>query len=374
MNADDPWVAGLKPTVSSQPVFFSRTRELPMGVFASGGKIYYRVRHLERVLFETRDVTLKGDFNLEDVLAATTAACLLGADFAAIRKAVREFKAVEHRLEFVREIRGVDFYNNSKATSVDATLKSLGAFERGVHLILGGKDKGAPYTPLIPPIRERVRDVLLIGAAAPIIAEQLKGAAELLPAGDLETAVYEAFARARPGDTVLLAPACSSFDQFHDYEERGRIFKDLVKKLASDYSAGRTGRPKLASLFGVTTVPVEAPAPVETSIAESRPKPAVVTPEVVQTPSVKVESPAPEAKLIVAPSPVPAEVPVAMVEATPVPHPCAAGEVAGGEALGGAQAGAGDGVGAGMENRRVWRPALSRLVKRDSPIVEIAPG
>ncbi len=321
LNADDPWVAGLKPTVSSQPVFFSRTRELPMGVFASGGKIYYRVRHLERVLFETRDVTLKGDFNLEDVLAATTAACLLGADFAAIRKAVREFKAVEHRLEFVREIRGVDFYNNSKATSVDAAVKSVAAFDSGVHLIMGGKDKGAPYTPLIPPIRERARDVLLIGAAAPIIAEQLKGAAELLPAGDLETAVYEAFARARPGDTVLLAPACSSFDQFHDYEERGRIFKDLVKKLASDYSAGRTGRPKLASLFGVTTVPVEAPTPVETSIAESRPKPTVVTPEVVQTPSVKVESPAPEAKLIVAPSPVPAEAPVAMVEATAVPTP-----------------------------------------------------
>ena len=135
------------------------------------------------MLFETRDVTLQGDFNLEDVLAATTAACLLGADFAAIRKAVREFKAVEHRLEFVREIRGVDFYNNSKATSVDATLKSLEAFERGVHLIMGGKDKGAPYTPLIPLIQERVRDVLLIGAAAPIIAEQLKGAAELLPAG-----------------------------------------------------------------------------------------------------------------------------------------------------------------------------------------------
>ena len=109
-------------------MLFSRHRELPNGVFASGGKIYYRVRHLERVLFETRDVTLRGDFNLEDVLAATTAACLLGADFAAIRKAVREFQAVEHRLEFVREIQGVDFYNNSKATSVDATVKSLEAF------------------------------------------------------------------------------------------------------------------------------------------------------------------------------------------------------------------------------------------------------
>ena len=165
----------LQATVPSRAVLFSRHRELPNGVFVSGGKIYYRVRHLERVLFETRDVTLRGDFNLEDVLAATTAACVLGADFAAIRKAVREFQAVEHRLEFVREIQGVDFYNNSKATSVDATLKSLEAFERGVHLIMGGKDKGAPYTPLLPLIKDRVREVLLIGAAAPVIAATTRG-------------------------------------------------------------------------------------------------------------------------------------------------------------------------------------------------------
>jgi UDP-N-acetylmuramoylalanine--D-glutamate ligase len=242
LNADDPWVAGLRSTMQSRPVFFSRQREIPTGVFLSGGKIYYRVRHLERVLFEKRDVRLLGDFNLEDVLAATTAACLLGADFAAIRKAVREFKAVEHRLEFVMEIQGVDFYNNSKATSVDATLKSLDAFEHGVHLIMGGKDKGAPYTPLLPLIKDRVREVLLIGAAAPIIAKQLTGATELVEAGDLATAVYQAFARSRPGDTVLLAPACSSFDQFKDYEERGMVFKELVKMLQKDVAEGSVAR------------------------------------------------------------------------------------------------------------------------------------
>jgi len=242
LNADDPWVAGLQATVSSRAVFFSRHREIPTGVFLSGGKICYRVRHLERVLFEKRDVRLLGDFNLEDVLAATTAACLLGADFAAIRKAVREFKAVEHRLEFVKEIQGVDFYNNSKATSVDATLKSLEAFEHGVHLIMGGKDKGAPYTPLLPLIKDRVREVLLIGAAAPIIAQQLAGSTELVHADDLATAVYQAFAQSRPGDTVLLAPACSSFDQFKDYEERGMVFKELVKMLEKDVAEGRVTR------------------------------------------------------------------------------------------------------------------------------------
>ena len=243
LNADDPWVAGLRQTVTSRPIFFSRQRELPSGVFVSHGSVYYRVRHLERVLFETRDVSLRGDFNLEDVLAATTAACVLGADFAAIRRAVRSFQAVEHRLEFIRTIEGVDFFNNSKATSVDATLKSLEAFERGVHLIMGGKDKGAPYTPLLPLIKERVREVLVIGAAAPIITEQLAGSTEVVQAGDMANAVYQAFVRSRPGDTVLLAPACSSFDQFKNYEERGHVFKELVKRLANDVAAGRVIRP-----------------------------------------------------------------------------------------------------------------------------------
>ncbi len=285
LNVDDPWVSALRTVVPSQTVPFSRQRELAHGVFVAGGKIYYRVRHLERVLFETRDVTLRGSFNLENVLAATAAACTLGADFAAIRKAVREFQAVEHRLEFVREIQGVDFYNNSKATSVDATAKSLEAFERGVHLILGGKDKGAPYAPLLPLIKERVRTVLLIGAAAPVIAAQLAGGVELLQAGDLATAVREAFLRARPGDTVLLAPACSSFDQFQDYEQRGRLFKELVKQLAGEVAAGSRARPR--------TPAVVAQEPV--TPREDHPEalaPPALPPETAAPASVPAEEPA----------------------------------------------------------------------------------
>jgi hypothetical protein len=183
-------------------------------------------------------VRLRGSFNLEDVLAAAAAACVLGADFDAVRSAVREFKGVEHRLEYVRDICGVEFYNNSKATSVDATVKSLEAFERGIHLILGGKDKGAPYAPLLPLLKNRVREVLLIGAAADRIAQELSGSVELIRAGNLATAVPEAFQRACPGDVVLLAPACSSFDQFQDYEHRGRVFKELVERLAQDVESG----------------------------------------------------------------------------------------------------------------------------------------
>ncbi len=283
LNADDPWVAALPAAVSSRSVLFSRQRELANGVFVSGGKIYYRARHLERVLFETRDVPLRGAFNLENVLAATAAACVLGADFAALRKAVREFRAVEHRLEFVREVQGVDFYNNSKATSVDAIVKSLEAFERGVHLILGGKDKGAPYTPLIPLIKERVREVLLIGAAAPVISKQLAGSGELVHAGDLATAVRAAFIRSRPGDTVLLAPACSSFDQFKDYEQRGRVFKELVKRLARDVSVGAIARQKLSD--------TAAPEPPSTPAGVVEPVEPVETEKPSKSPSRVVEPP-----------------------------------------------------------------------------------
>jgi len=238
LNADDPWVRSLGPALVSRKVFFSRLQPVPRGLFVSNGNVVYRTGHLERVLLETREVRLRGNFNLEDVLGAAAAACVLGADFDGVRKAVREFKGVEHRLEYVREICGVEFYNNSKATSVDATVKSLEAFERGVHLIMGGKDKGAPYAPLRPLLKDRVREVLLIGAAADRIAQELSGAVELIRAGNLETAVPEAFQRARPGDVVLLAPACSSFDQFQDYEHRGRVFKELVGRLAQDVEGG----------------------------------------------------------------------------------------------------------------------------------------
>jgi UDP-N-acetylmuramoylalanine--D-glutamate ligase len=238
LNADDPWVRGLSPALASRKVFFSRLQPLPRGVFVSNGNIVYRTGHLERVLLETREVRLRGGFNLEDVLGAAAAACVLGADFDAVRKAVRQFKGVEHRLEYVRTVCGVEFYNNSKATSVDATVKSLEAFEHGVHLIMGGKDKGAPYAPLRPLLKDRVRDVLLIGAAAERIAQDLAGAAELIRVGTLERAVLQAFQCARPGDVVLLAPACSSFDQFMDYEHRGRVFKELVKRLAQEIESG----------------------------------------------------------------------------------------------------------------------------------------
>lgn len=232
LNADDPVVRSVASRTRARKIYFSRQMELPDGLYESGGRVIYRVGNLERAILETRDVTLRGEFNLENVLAAAAAACVLGADFKAIRRAVQQFRGVEHRLEFVREVCGVEFFNDSKATSVDAAAKALSAFEGGVHLILGGKDKGAPYAPLGPLVARRVRALYLIGAAAERIASELEGTAEIVRARDLKTAVLEAFSRAQAGETVLLSPACASFDQFENFEHRGKVFKEVVERIA----------------------------------------------------------------------------------------------------------------------------------------------
>jgi UDP-N-acetylmuramoylalanine--D-glutamate ligase len=177
------------------------------------------------------EVPLKGAHNLENVLAAICCAKLLGCETARIREAVANFKAVEHRLEQVATIRGVEYYNDSKATNVDATIKALESFASGVHLILGGKDKGSDYTALNDLLPQRVKRVYTIGAAAAKIESQIKGTVEVVSAGTLDKAVKQASTSAQPGDIVLLAPACASFDQFQNYEHRGRVFKELVRGL-----------------------------------------------------------------------------------------------------------------------------------------------
>ncbi len=238
LNADDPVVAKLAAAIASRKVFFSKEQDLPEGVLISKGRILYRTGNLERTLLEVNDVKLRGSFNLENVMAACAAACKLGADFDSIRKVVREFAGVEHRLEEVATIRGVEFFNDSKATSVDATAKALTAFQGGIHLILGGKDKGAPYTPLVPLVSGRVKAVYLIGAAAERISQDLQGTVETISSGNLKTAVRQAFLRAVPGDVVLLSPACASYDQFQDFEERGRVFKKFVAELKTATELG----------------------------------------------------------------------------------------------------------------------------------------
>jgi UDP-N-acetylmuramoylalanine--D-glutamate ligase len=181
---------------------------------------------------EAGEVPLRGTHNLENTMAAAAIAKLAGATNAQIRAAVMKFPGVEHRLEFVRERNGVAWYNDSKATNVDAALKAIAAFPGGLWVILGGKDKNSDYRPLAAPLKEKSHAALLIGAAAEKIRAQLGDEVRMIACGTLKAAVEEARARASGGDTVLLAPACASFDQFENYEHRGREFKRLVGELS----------------------------------------------------------------------------------------------------------------------------------------------
>ena len=184
-----------------------------------------------KLLMTAGEIPIRGRHNVENVLAASLAAARAGVDREAIAAAVRTFHAVEHRLEFVRKLGGIDFYNDSKATSVDATLKALDAFTGGLWVILGGKDKGLVYAPLRAPLAAKAHAVLLIGAAAGKIAAALDGAVPLIDVHTLDAAIAYAVREGHPGDTVLLAPACASFDQFKSFEHRGETFKHLVRQL-----------------------------------------------------------------------------------------------------------------------------------------------
>jgi len=231
LNADDPVCVGYGARTRGRRVWFSRTEPVPAGTSVTQGWIVFRQDGSETPLAEVGRLAIRGAHNLENALAATAAAYLAGVAPEAIRAALPEFQAVEHRLELVRRVGGVDYYNDSKATNVDATRKALEAFPGNLWVILGGKDKGSDYTPLRRLLEAKARTVLLIGAAADKIAAQVGDAAPLVAAGTLERAVAHAAANARSGDTVLLAPACASFDQFENYEHRGRVFKDLVERL-----------------------------------------------------------------------------------------------------------------------------------------------
>jgi UDP-N-acetylmuramoylalanine--D-glutamate ligase len=211
--------------------WFSRKQRAAQGVFLRGDEIVFRNNGKEEVVLKREEVPMPGAHNLENVLAAIVAARIAGASTKAVADGVRSFVGVEHRLEFVTEINGVRYYNDSKATNVDATLKALESFPSRILVILGGKDKGSDYTLLQTPLRERAILALLIGAAADKIAGQINGSVAIERAGTLDHAVEIASQAARAGDVVLLAPACASFDQFENYEHRGRVFKALVHEL-----------------------------------------------------------------------------------------------------------------------------------------------
>jgi len=236
INAEDALAAQYAPS-GPRVFWFSRSKRVASGCYLRGDEIVFRCDGTESVLLERKMIGLRGSHNLENVLAAACAARLAGVEPAAIAEGVRTFAGVEHRIEYVATVAGVDYFNDSKATNVDATLKALDAFPGNVLVILGGKDKGSDFRILRAALRSHARMALLIGSAADKIEADLAGVVPVERAETLARAVEAAARRAQPGDTVLLAPACASFDQFENYEHRGRVFKQLVRELEKKNAA-----------------------------------------------------------------------------------------------------------------------------------------
>jgi UDP-N-acetylmuramoylalanine--D-glutamate ligase len=227
LNFDDPTCRAFSLKTKAQVFWFSSTQRVPSGMWLDGDNVMLN----EAVAMRRSDIRLRGLHNVENAMAATLMAWLAGAPVEALGKAVASFPGVEHRIEFVRNLNGVEYYNDSKATNVDATLKALDAFEGNIWIILGGKDKGSDYKPLAAPLNKRAKAALLIGSAARRIEADLGDAVPLIASGTLPEAISHAHRHAVSGDVVLLAPACASFDQFENFEHRGNVFKQLVAEL-----------------------------------------------------------------------------------------------------------------------------------------------
>ncbi|MGQ0666124.1 MAG: UDP-N-acetylmuramoyl-L-alanine--D-glutamate ligase [Nitrospiraceae bacterium] len=234
-NLDDARVAPLRRGAKGRALGFTRTQALPPdiigGTYLDADRIMTTVTGRPEEICWRDEIRIIGNHNIENAMVAATYARLSGCSLDVIRQVLREFPGLEHALEIVRERRGVRFVNDSKGTNVDATLKALESIEAPIWLIAGGRDKGGDFSRLAPAIRQRVKRLVLIGEAAPLIANAVHGYQAIIRASTLREAVEEAAAGAAAGEVVLLSPACASFDMFADYQDRGRQFKALVQSL-----------------------------------------------------------------------------------------------------------------------------------------------
>jgi len=231
LNASDPYVTRAAQTSRARKVYFNIGMDGPEGAFFDGDQIILRDSHGEE-RYDPKRGTLLGAHNIENMMAAILTARSSHCSSESIRHVLETFEGLAHRLEFVGDVDGVRYFNDSKGTNVGAVIRSLEAFSGPVVLIAGGKDKGGDYGPLRAPLRERAKHLILIGEAGARMNRELGGATSVTLADSLKAAVEKAHSVARPGDTVLLSPACSSYDMFRDYVERGNTFKALVRRLA----------------------------------------------------------------------------------------------------------------------------------------------
>jgi UDP-N-acetylmuramoylalanine--D-glutamate ligase len=235
LNADDPESARFFPSVRGALHVFSTRAEVERGAFVRGGAMTLRVAGTDEKVLDVSAMPVPGEHNVANALAAALACRLAGSPLAPIREALLAYRALPHRLEHVATLGGVEFYNDSKATNLDATVRAIRSFPPGrIHLILGGKDKGADWASLAPLVRSHVRRVLLVGQAAPAVARGLGDAAPAVECGTVASAVRAGFEQAVPNDVVLLAPGCASFDQYRNFEERGEDFRKSVAALAAE--------------------------------------------------------------------------------------------------------------------------------------------
>jgi UDP-N-acetylmuramoylalanine--D-glutamate ligase len=231
LNYDDPVLRENSAKLRTGVKFFSRGRRIRDGVYMEKDSIL--VMEDDAVVNEIPGdiLRLKGAHNLENFMAAYLLARSVGIEHDIITKAAAEFQPIEHRLEFVRRLKGVDYYNDSKATNVDSTIKSIESFDKNLILLLGGKDKGGDFRALRDLLKKRVKLVILTGDASDNIRSQIGESVNHIEEKPFDDAVRAAINIAEEGDTVLLAPACASFDQFENFEERGRRFKEIVNSI-----------------------------------------------------------------------------------------------------------------------------------------------
>jgi UDP-N-acetylmuramoylalanine--D-glutamate ligase len=228
LNYDDPLLKDLKNRAVPQVCFFSTGRMDEKGVYNENGEIFWSDKEGRKRIGSLEDMGETGKRNLENVLAALSVGLLLGCDREKMFRAVREFKGLPHRIEFVREINGVRFINDSKGTNVGAVIKSLNSFSEPLVLIAGGKDKGGDYQELREHLG-RVKRIVLLGESREKMKKALNGLCEIVTAENLKEAIMKGLEKAEPGDVVLFSPACASFDMFRDFEDRGDQFKEIVR-------------------------------------------------------------------------------------------------------------------------------------------------
>ncbi len=230
LNADDLEVKKLSSSISASTLYFNYEKEVPYGIYYSNHLLYFN-NGSGQISFTLDNLCLKGVHNLHNIMAAVVVSKICGCPQDRIQKTIDNLKGLPHRLEFFEESHQIKFYNDSKATNVSSVARALEALDPPLILIAGGKDKGCDYNPLIPFIKEKVKTLILLGEAKEKMHQALKSSAPICLVETLEDAVQLSLKKASPGDTVLLSPACSSFDMFKNYEERGNIFKTLVNNL-----------------------------------------------------------------------------------------------------------------------------------------------